>query len=152
MTLRRHGRAVLPKALALHLASLGHGRYDQTGPVDAPEGFVVSMPDTPDLAWCVYAQKGFPALDLSGYVRPELKVVLRLAKGSGHQAGYDRVEAIRRDLDRTHQITWAAGTEHEQYVLTCDANEPEPVYLGPDPTGRPLWSVSVQTELTKEVA
>jgi hypothetical protein len=142
---------VLPKALALHIASLGHGHYDQTGDVDTPKGHVLDLPDKPDLAWCVYPRAGFPARDLSGYVRPELQVIYRTAAAAGHQAGYDGAEAIRRDLDRTCRVVWAAGTEHEQYVLTCDANEPEPVYLGPDAVGRPRWSVSVQTELTKEV-
>jgi hypothetical protein len=143
---------VLSKALALHLASLGHCRYGETGPLDAPAGWVVDMPNEPHLALCIYPRAGFPGVDLSGYVRPELQVIVRTPQGSGHQAGYDRAEAIRRDLDRTCRITWAPGTEHEQYVLTCDANEPEPLYLGLDPVGRPRWSVSVQTELTKEAA
>jgi len=143
---------VLVKALALHLAGLGHGRYDQTGPVDAPKAFVVSMPDQPDLAWCVVGQKGFPTRDLSGYELPEFKVIYRTSKVAGHQPGYDGAERIRRDLQHTFRIVWAAGTEHEQYVLWCEANEPEPVHLGPDAVGRPQWSVSVQTELTKEAA
>ncbi len=142
---------MLSKAYALHLASLGHCRYGETGPLDAPAGFVLDMPNSPDLALCVYPQTGFPAVDLSGYVRPELKVIIRTPKGSGHQAGYDRAEALRNSVDRTCRVVWAAGSEHEQYVLTCDANEPEPVYLGLDAVDRPRWSVSVQTELTKEV-
>lgn len=143
---------MLPKALALHLASLGHGRYDQTGPVGAPTAFVVNLPDKPDLAWCVYPRAGFPAQDLTGYERPELQVIVRTPEGS-HQAGYDRAEAIRLALQHTSHVVWAASTEHEQYVLTCEANEPAPIPLGPDAAGRPRWSVSVQTEvLTEEVA
>lgn len=146
---------MLSKALALHLAGLGHGRYDQTGPTGAtvPAGFVVDMPDAPDLAWCVVNRPGFAAHDLSGYELPELQVIYRTSKAAGHQAGYDGAEAIRRALQHTSRITWAAGTEHEQYVLWCEANETEPVHLGPDESGRPRWSVSFQLEkLTEEVA
>lgn len=146
---------VLLKALALHLAGLGHGRFDQTGPtgVGVPKGHVVDLPNTPDLAWCVYPRAGFPARDLSGYETPEFQVIYRTAADAGHQAGYDGAEAIRRDLQHKSNVVWAAGTEHEQEVLTCEANEPAPVYLGPDATGRPRWSVSFQTELlTEEVA
>ena len=143
---------MLLKALALHLAGLGHGRYDQTGPVDAPEAFVVDMPGSPDLCWCVYPRAGFPAKDLSGYETPELQVIYRTAANAGHQTGYDAVEAIRRDLQHTARTVWAAGTEHETYVLTCEANEPAPVHLGLDAANRRRWSVSFQLEiLTEEV-
>ena len=145
---------MLSKAFALHLASLDLVRYDETGPTGAPPCYVETMPDgasTPDYAVCVYSRNGFPSRDLSGYETPELQVVYRTAANAGHQAGYDGAEAIRRVLNRTANVAWAAGTPHEQYVLTCDTNEPEPVYLGPDAAGRPRWSLSVQTELTKEV-
>lgn len=145
---------MLLKALALHLAGLGHGRFDQTGPVDAPPAFVVDMPDGPDkdLCWCVYPRAGFRAQDLSGYETPELQVIYRTPAKAGHQTGWDGAERIRRALQHTSNTVWAADTEHEQEVLWCQANEPAPVHLGLDAASRRRWSVSFQLEaLTEEI-
>ncbi|PXY20312.1 minor capsid protein [Prauserella endophytica] len=135
---------MLPKSGALHLASLGLARYDGQGPADARPAFVVDMPSTPDRCVCVIPRTGFPSTDLSGYERPELQVVLRDAVGTPWQVGHDDAEAIRLALRDTAAITWAAGTEHEQEIFSCDANEPQPFWLGPDANGRPRWSVSFQ--------
>lgn len=144
MTPASQSRGVLPMACALHLAELGLVRYDGRGPADARQAFVVDMPNTPDDALCVYPRAGFPSNDLSGYEWPELQIVVRTRKDAGWQAGWDAAEAIRLALRDTANVTWAAGTPHEQHILSCDTNEPAPFRLGPDEVGRPRWSVSVQ--------
>lgn len=152
MTRRQHRHDVLSKALALHLASLGLVRYDGTGPVDAWPCFVENQPDTPDNAVCVYSRTGFPATDLSGYETPELQVVVCGSVGPAEPAQV-LAERIRRANRQTSNVTWAAGTQHESPILTCDANEPRPVHLGADQKGRLRWSVSFQLYLlTEEVA
>ena len=143
---------MLSKALALHLASLGLVRYDETGPIDAPPCYVENMPDTPDFAVCVYSRAGFPSTDLSGYESPELQVAVRGALGPAGPA-HTLAEQIRRANRQTSRVTWAPGTDHAAPLLTCDANEPHPVPLGADVKGRLKWSVSFQLHLlTEEVA
>lgn len=143
---------MLPKALAYHLASLGLARYDTAGPSGAAQAYVIDMPDTPHTALCIAPRPSFPPdNDLSGYDWPELGVVIRTDKTAGHQAGWDLAEAIRRALKDTAHITWAAGSEHEQHVFSCDANESAPLALEPS-NGRPRWSVSFQIHALQEVS
>jgi hypothetical protein len=152
VTPRRDGPGVLSKALALHLASLDLVRYDETGPTGAPACFVENMPDTPDLAACIYSRNGFPGTDLSGYEKPELQAVVRGALGPAEPAQV-LAERIRRALRDTARVTWAPGTAHASPIFTCDVNEPRPVPLGADQKGRLRWSVSFQLHLlTEEVA
>ena len=140
------------KALAYHLAGLGHLSYDGVGPAGASPGFVVEAPPEPDAMVAVLPAPGFPADDLSGYETPELQVIVRTDQNAGHQQGWQLAENIRQALTHTAALTWGAGTEHEQEVLWCEGNEPSPVSLGRDDNHRPRWSVSFQLEALLEAS
>lgn len=135
---------MLVKACALHLATLGLLRYDGTGPTGEVPAHVVHMPSSPDHAIGVLPRAGFPGNDLSGYAWPEIQIVVRTPNGAGWDLGHAKAAAIQAALNNTAHVVWAAGTPHAQQILSCDTNEPEPFWLGPDENGRPRWSVSFQ--------
>lgn len=137
-----HG--VLVKACAFQLASLGHVRYSGLNPSSEWPAHVVDMPPTPDQQVGILPRAGFPDNDLSGYAYPELQIVVRTPSGTGWDLGYNKAKAIQSVLNNTGNLVWAADTQYAQHILTCDANEPEPFWLGPDTNDRPRWSVSFQ--------
>ncbi|GAB2964491.1 hypothetical protein GCM10027184_10460 [Saccharothrix stipae] len=148
MTRARDAAPVLSKALALHLHALGLVRYPPNAAGTAVPCYVEDFPlDTaPDDLVLIRSQQGFPSLDVSGYESPELEIMRRTSASAGVQAGYDGAEALRRAVDGTGEVTWAAGTEHEVDVARCDANEARPTRKGSDPKGRPVWSCSVTVD------
>lgn len=157
MTPRRDCDQVITAALAQHLASLGLVVFPPDPAADAPSAYVEDMPDQPDNAVGVFSRAGFPSPDLSGYEFPEVQVIVRIPRDTAARAGRSLAEQIRRALSRTtgasdNQV-WGLSTQDEVEILTCEAGEPSPLPLGPDPSGRPRWSTTYQLEtLTTEAA
>jgi len=145
---------MLSKALALHLHGLGLVRYPPDSPGNAVPCYVEEFPadSAPDDLVLIRLEPGFPATDTSGYETPELRVLRRTAASAGWQAGYDGAMEIRRAVHGTGQVTWAAGTEHEVHVVSCDADDTGPVREGQDPKGRPVWSCSFAPEIMEVAA
>ncbi|WP_158306845.1 minor capsid protein [Amycolatopsis sp. BJA-103] len=141
---------MIAAALARQIAVLGLGTYEGVGtgaPVTLGDGN--GMPPSPNTCWTVYTLPSFPRAEPTiDYETPEVQAVYRTASDVSPLArpGFEMVDRLRRALDGTDNTRWADSTVDEVDVLTCDASSSAPVPLGPDPQGRPRWSVSFQLE------
>lgn len=140
---------MLSAAFARHLAGLGLCRYEGIGPV-APVAYLENMPSTPDRLICIYNRPG-PAPDrVDPWEYPQVQVLARDAPGPSRPT-QDLLTAIAQAVHGTTNLSWAAGTVDEVWVTSCDKATSGLVNLGPDQSGRPVWSITFQTELNTAI-
>lgn len=103
--------------------------------------FLDWMPDDPNVAVAFMTQPGRPQLGKGAHDFPDVQALVRGAPYDAEGA-HALAQAICDAFHCRPASTWAAGTDHEVWVIGCTAAQSSPVPIGRDARERPEYSLN----------